>query len=89
MKHMRFLSLAIVIAMLLSPVSLAEELGEVDLYAPEVYAKAASMLEEQEREAGNLEKLALQMGSPATRVMEREAREAWHRWELLLMELGR
>ena len=37
MKHMRFLSLAIVIAMLLSAASLAEELGEVDLYAPEVY----------------------------------------------------
>ena len=37
MKHMRFLSLAIVIAMLISAASLAEELGEVDLYAPEVY----------------------------------------------------
>ena len=37
MKHMRILAVAILIAMLLPVASVAEELGEVDLYAPEVY----------------------------------------------------
>ena len=37
MKHMRFLSLMVMIAMLLPTAGLAEELGEMDLYAPEIY----------------------------------------------------
>ena len=49
MKLMRVLSMAIIIAMLLPAVSVAEELGEMDLYAPEVddgeYAVEASEAE--------------------------------------------
>ena len=37
MKFKRYLSLAIILAMLLSTAGLAEEMGEVDLYAPEIY----------------------------------------------------
>ena len=37
MKCARFLSLIIAIAMLLPATGLAEELGEMDLYAPEIY----------------------------------------------------
>ena len=37
MKYMRFLSMAIAIIMLLTSASFAEELGEMDLYAPEIY----------------------------------------------------
>ena len=40
MKYMRFLSMAIAIIMLLTSASFAEELGEMDLYAPEIYAAA-------------------------------------------------
>ena len=37
MKYMRFLSMAIAVIMLLTSASFAEELGEMDLYAPEIY----------------------------------------------------
>lgn len=51
--------------------------------------KLLFLLERQEQQARALEVLEGTLGEPAARIARQEAQEAWHRWRLLLLELGR
>lgn len=51
--------------------------------------KLRELIARQEHQARNLENLSACLGFPGARVAEAEARVAWDRWRLMIMELGR
>lgn len=51
--------------------------------------KLRELISRQEHQARSLENLGACLGSPGARVAEQEARRAWERWHLMLLELGR
>ena len=80
MRHLRFLALTLTLALLLTPLSLAEELGEMDLYAPEVYGgevvEEAPAAEAEEAEQAPAESEApefvLKAGEPTIALTEKK-----------------
>lgn len=51
--------------------------------------KLMELISRQEHQARSLENLSACLGAPGARVAQQEARRAWERWLLMLMELGR